>query len=380
MRGRRRRAPEDAPPGGEGVATYAHVSFHSMAPGQAAAVHVGELVEALDRAGIRAVAVNRGRDGYPRLLAYAAVLLRALRELSRVDVLYVRAHPVALPLMIAARCRRVPTIVEVNGTPADMTDAYPWLRVVAGLVAVADRTLLRLADGITAVSPGLRDWVRAQGAAAPVAVVPNAADSRRFHPAVAPRAGLPRRYVAYCGALAPWQGLDTLVEATTHPRWPRDVRLVVAGAGPLRGQLRAAEAAGAPIDDIGLLAHDEVAPVMTGALAIVSPRSHREASPMKLYEALACGVPVVASAVPGQVEVVESRSCGLTFTPGDAAELAAAVAALAEHPDLRTRLAVSARGVGEESSWDARAATLLDFVRTVVEGTADTGEGGRRAG
>lgn len=358
--------PTDEDRGIQGSPAYAHISFHSMEPGQAASVHVQELFDAVERAGVSGMAVNRGMDQRPRIFSYASVLLQALRQLPDVDALYIRAHPAALPLLVAARFSEVTTIVEVNGTTTDMTDAYAWLRPAGALVALADRMVLRLADGVAAVSPGLRDWARTQGVKAPVAVIPNAADSRKFHPGVSPRAGLPRRYVAYCGALAPWQGLDTLIDATRHPHWPGDVRLVVAGAGPLRSQLRAARAAGAPIDDLGLLSHGEVPSVITGALAVVSPRSVRHASPMKLYEALACGQPVVASALPGQAELIEDRQCGLTFRPGDSADLAGAIAALAGDAGLRARLAASAEAVGAENTWDARARTLLTFVRKVA--------------
>lgn len=355
-----------------GAPTYAHISFHSMEPGQAASVHMQELFDAVERAGVSGRAVNRGMGRRPRLFSYAAVLLQALRQLRDVDALYIRAHPAAFPLLVAARLSQVTTIVEVNGTTTDMTDAYPWLRAASGLVALVDRMVLRLADGVAAVSPGLLDWVRGQGIKVPVAVIPNAADSRKFHPGVSPRDGLPQRYVAYCGALAPWQGLDTLIDATRHPNWPGDVRLVVAGAGPLRSQLRAARAAGAPIDDIGLLSHDEVPSVITGALAVVSPRSVRHASPMKLYEALACGQPVVASALPGQAELIEDRQCGLTFRPGDSADLASAVAVLARDAGLRARMAASAEAVGAENTWDARARTLLGFVGEVAGCEPDT--------
>jgi glycosyltransferase involved in cell wall biosynthesis len=346
--------------------TFAHVSFHSMSSGQAAGVHVRAIFDALCRLGLKGVALNRGVGTGARLLGFVRVLLGALRWLGRVDVLYIRAHPAALPLVAAARLRVGTTIVEVNGTSADMTDSYPWMRFGGWLLAATDRAVLRGADGIVAVSPGLRDWVDSQTAGrTPVAVVPNAADPRRFHPRVAARPGLPSRYVAYCGALAPWQGVDTLIEATTHPRWPSGVRLVVAGEGPFRASLTTARCGGAPIDDLGVLTHEEVPHVVAGALAVVSPRSRRDASPVKLYEALACGVPVVASRVPGQAELVESRACGLTFPPGRSADLAMAVAAVSDEPDLRARLAASAHAAGREHTWDARAEAVLEFVASL---------------
>lgn len=348
-----------------------------MSEGQAPAVHVRELVSALRRRGFDGVAINRDRAVRSRFVGYVSVVWRALRQTRRVDLLYVRSHPAGLPLVaIAHWCARVQIIVEVNGTAADMTDAYPWTRLAGMFLEALDRALLSMADGVVAVSPGLRDWVHSQASTVPTAVIPNAADPRRFHPDVESRPGLPHRYVAYCGALAPWQGLDTLLGATTDPRWPRGVRLIVAGEGPLRSEVARARSSGAPIDDLGVLAHDDIPAVLVGALAVVSTRSHRDASPMKLYEALACGVPVVASAVPGQVELVESRGCGLTFLPGHAEDLAGAVAALAEKPALRARLATAALAAGQENSWDARAQALIDFIRVINGPVRESDEAG----
>jgi glycosyltransferase involved in cell wall biosynthesis len=214
---------------------FGHVSFHSMEPGHAAGVHVRELVAALRRRGIRCVAINREGSGRSRLRGYVSVLWRALRSLRHVDVLYIRSHPVSFVLVAIARCGRSgSTVIEVNGTAADLSDAYGWARAAERIIAVFDRLSLRWTDAIVTVSGGLRDWAREQAPAVPIAVIPNAADPRRFHPDVARRPGLPSRYVAYCGALARWQGLDTLIEATRDPCWPSGVRLVVAGDGPLR--------------------------------------------------------------------------------------------------------------------------------------------------
>lgn len=346
--------------------TFAHVSFHSMAGGQGAAVHVAELFEALRRRELDGIAINRSSASRLRWLAYVSVLVRALRRVRHVDFLYVRAHPVSLPLLVVARCVDTTTVVEVNGTSADMRDTYPGTRPISSLMDLADRAVLRVADGAVAVSAGLSQWASAHAPDTPVVVIPNAADSRRFRPDVPPREGLPERYVAYCGAMARWQGLETLAEASTHARWPAGVRLVVAGDGPLRPALADAAAKGAPIVDVGVLPHHQIPEVLVGALAVVSPRAHRHASPMKVYEALACGTPVIASAVPGQVELLESRECGLTFPPGDAANLAAAVAAVANDPALRARLSAAARAVGQENTWDARAAAVLEFVDAVA--------------
>jgi glycosyltransferase involved in cell wall biosynthesis len=346
---------------------FAHVSFHSMADGQAAGVHVRELYRALERQGWEGTLVTRPAG--IRALGYAWVILRAVMLLRHVDVLYVRAHPAAVLLLaVASRARQI-TILEVNGLAEDLTEVYPFMARMRGLLALLDRTALRRADGVVAVAPGLAAWaVEETSGRAQVVVVGNAADGDRFHGRVQKRDDLPAPYVAYCGTLAPWQGVETLLEAVRHPEWPPAVRVVIAGDGPLRADVVAAATSGAPVDYIGPLKHDDVPPVLVGSLAALSARTRRDASPVKLYEALACGVPVVASAVLGQRDLVESTTCGITFEPGNAQQLAAAVTRLASDPALAAAMAANASRASRGHDWDARGAAVVAFVTTLLEG------------
>jgi glycosyltransferase involved in cell wall biosynthesis len=341
--------------------TFAHVSFHSMSDGQAAGVHVRELYRALERQGWKGTLVTR--PARLRVLGYAWVVLVALRLLKHVDVLYVRAHPAAVLLLAIASRRQKTTILEVNGLLEDLTDRYPSMTRLRGLFARLDRTALNFPDGIVAVAPGLATWIVEQTSGrARVIVVANAADRTRFHERVPARHDLQPPYVAYCGTLAPWQGIETLLEAVRHPHWPTAVRLVVAGEGPLRPHVLAAVASGAPIQYLGALKHEEIPAVLRGSLASISARTRRDASPVKLYEALACGVPVVASAVTGQGEIVDLTMSGITFEPGNAQQLAAAVNQLESSPAVAAAMGTNALRASHGQDWDARAADVLAFV------------------
>jgi glycosyltransferase involved in cell wall biosynthesis len=338
-----------------------------MEDGQAAGVHVLELYSAIERQGWRGRLVTRQNCSDRRALAYLQVLLRAVRAIRHVDVLYVRAHPVALPLLLVARVTRTTTVLEVNGHTSDLTDVYRRLAPAGRALVAVDRAVLRMACVVVAVSPGLAARVTADvRGRVPVTVIPNAADPRLFRPDVDGRLRLPVPYVAYCGALAPWQGLETVLGAVTSPDWPSHVALVIAGGGPLRTQIVAAAAAEeSRVRYLGILPHAEVPAVLAGSLAVVSVRTQPHASPVKLFEAFACGVPVVASAVPGQSELVESHECGLLIPPSDAGSLARAVTLLAARPELRERLAANAAKASRGQDWDARAADLIEVVENM---------------
>jgi glycosyltransferase involved in cell wall biosynthesis len=93
-------------------------------------------------------------------------------------------------------------------------------------------------------------------------------------------------------------------------------------------------------------------------------------SPMKLYESMACGVPVVASNVVGISEVVSESRCGILFPAGDARAIAGATARIVADPvearemGLRGREAVVAR-----FSWQARALDRARVIEDAVQGS-----------
>jgi glycosyltransferase involved in cell wall biosynthesis len=148
------------------------------------------------------------------------------------------------------------------------------------------------------------------------------------------------------------KGHATLVEACRILRGRGvafECRLI--GDGPLEAAIRkqCAEAGleGAIRFD-GALAHDEVARRLAqsdvAVLATVPSRSgKREGIPNVLKEAMACELPVVASASGGIPELVEDGSCGFLLPPGDTAALAGALERLAADPELRRRLGRAGR-------------------------------------
>ena len=83
--------------------------------------------------------------------------------------------------------------------------------------------------------------------------------------------------------------------------------------------------------------------------SIQTPRGSREGIPIVLMEAMACGLPVVASRISGIPELVEENVSGLLFTPGNAGEAADALEKLAHDPELLNRIGKNARRRVEEA-------------------------------
>jgi len=145
-----------------------------------------------------------------------------------------------------------------------------------------------------------------------------------------------------------------------------NARLLIVGDGPERANQQAAlSSAGllAATHFTGAVSADEVPGLLASMDAAVAPYpklSHFYFSPLKVYEYMAAGLPVVASRLGQLADLIQHDVNGLLTTPGDVAELAAALERLRTSPDLRTRLGNAARAtVLRDHTWDAIGQRIL---------------------
>lgn len=353
-----------------------YVCLERLAPGGAAVTHVIEICEGLRRRGfVVELAARGGAAGgreTGRLRRYADVLLAAAFSLRRADVVYVRSHFAAWPVAVAAALLRRPIVHEVNGVFADAFVTHPRFARLRRLLSGAQGWQYRKASALVAVTPGLAAWARRGAGHDRVRFIGNAANTAVFRPD-GERSRRERPYVLFFGGLTRWHGVDTMLGALTRPDWPQGLELVI--AGPIVDEsLRASvDAAPAGAVYLGLRPQAELPPLIRGAVAALVPisdpagRSATGVLPLKLFEALACGVPAIVTDLPGQAELVREGDCGLVVPVDDPAALAAAVARLAADPDEAGRLgARGARLVAERHSWDAAAALTADLIENVV--------------
>lgn len=363
-----------------------YLSLQATTEGQAAHAHVYGIAEGLRKLGWRVdvfePVYDRVRPGVvARLREWRRVQRRLRDQLAGADVVYLRSHFASLPTAFRAIRRGIPVVHEVNGTWEDMYLAWPWTRYISRFFIAAVRAQWKRASALVTVTPDLADWaVNEAGVDVPARTIPNAADTSVFGPEGNVPPGLPERYVVFVGALAAWQGLPTLIEATREPAWPKGVRAVIVGDGIERESVMRAIKDGLPVTYLGRVPYREVPGVIRGSIAALSPqnagggRSKTGLSPVKVYEALACNVPVIVTDYPGQADLVRDMRCGLVVEPENPAELAAAVARLASEPAV-------ARGMGRRGggavrrwhSWDARAAQTDDLLRPLAVRRSKTG-------
>ncbi len=150
------------------------------------------------------------------------------------------------------------------------------------------------------------------------------------------------------GSLTRQKNHALLIEAVARMNDPRVV-LAIAGSGPLEESLRDAIGRAGLEGQVRLLGRRLDVPELMNAADMFVLSSNYEGLPITVLEAMAAGVPIVATAVGGTPEVVEDGVTGLLAPPGDAGALADAMSRIAADSETRKRLSAGARAAYEAS-------------------------------
>ncbi len=312
---------------------------------------------------------------------YLLAARRALRRLvaqDRFDL--VHAHWVVPNGPVgSAVAGRVPLAIGLHGSDvflAERPAVRPWVRRVLG------RSRL-----LTGCSPELVERVRRLGFDGERwRVIPYGVDPAKFRPRAVGeerargRLGIPEDAVVALGVgrMVTKKGFHVLVEALPDllERRPR-LHLVLAGGGDRLEELtRTAARWPGRVHFPGAVPHDDLPELFRAADIFVLPAVHDpqgnvDGLPNVILEAMASGLPVVASGISGIPLAVEHEATGLLVPEGRVEPLAEALERLAGDPALRGRMGEAGRRkVERELTWEAIAARYRDAYREVVEAAA----------
>jgi glycosyltransferase involved in cell wall biosynthesis len=253
----------------------------------------------------------------------------------------------------------IPFVYDVRGFP-EMT----WATRPGGdeselyrLRREAETGCCAAADAVITTSETMKAELVGRGIdAGKVTVVPHVVDTQRYSPQ--PRdEGLARSYgldngfvVGSITSLTEYEGLDELLRAVARARGEQDVRGLIVGDGPARPALEA-QARELGIDDAvvftGRVPEGQVTQHYALLDAVALPRRDlevcRAVTPLKPFEAMAMGLPVIASDLPALAEPVVQSGGGLLVPPGSEEALATAILQLAGDVKMRERLGSNAR-------------------------------------
>ncbi|MFQ5536254.1 MAG: glycosyltransferase [Gemmatimonadota bacterium] len=304
----------------------------------------------------------------------ARAVLYARKTLA--DVVYVRDP---IPLALALRSGR-PVVFETYRFDLNTRWAWaPWRAACYGhprLLGVVTHSGLARESFLARGFAPERVLVAHNGYDPPPGRVPDRDASRRDlnMPADAP-------VVVYAGGVSPEKGLDALFSMA--PALP-DVHFLVVGHVPGSrgaGWFRA-EVEGAGLDNVRMIPRvgpGEVLRYLAAADVLYIPttaaplrKSGRTVLPMKTFQYLGAGRPIVGPDLPDLREVLESGRNALLVPPDDPKEAVAAIRRILSDADLARRLGQEATRTAQEHSWSARARRIRDFIRARL---ADIREG-----
>ncbi len=370
-----------------------YAAFDPVPFPKGAATRIAATVRALTRAGARVTLLTpqappvpgfaprlEGLDHRPVVLQADNFLDRALAFRAHVaetlageawDACWVRSPWEGVP---AARTG-MPVVYEVHGFPSvELPAHFPRLREHPELLGrFVEEELLLLSRARHFVTPsqlGLR-YLHSRGVRPErVHVIPNSVD--RFPP---PRDRPEGPFRAlYAGTLAPWQGLDTLLEALALLKGRLDLKVRLAGTrkGPWLRQLRRhaqhlrvrslLEVLG-PLDPAALDEETSRADVCLAPLPDNARNSLQGCCPVKILEYMAAGRPVLSTRIPAVEELLIHGKTGWLVRPGSPRALADGLRWLVDHPAEAAGLGAQARvSVAERFSragFDAAVARFL---------------------
>jgi glycosyltransferase involved in cell wall biosynthesis len=315
------------------------------------------------------------RDGYHIIRSSAPLCLFGnrisfsqlrllLKHWDSYDIVHAHSHLFFSTVLctLVRKFRSTPLVVTNHGLVSQT--APQWLQRL--YLPTVGRWIFRTADAIICYTTTERDQVVDLGVSPDkIHVIHNGIDTSVFVPS---NPASPKKQILWIGRFTPGKGVEYLLKGfETFSREFPDYTLVMVGRGPLKD------------DFVGMIQEMDLEDKVVLRDFIPNgdlPRLYQESSlfvlpsleegvPRTILEAMACGRPVVCTALPQLVDIVSG--CGMLIPTGDAGAVADALSELASDPALVHTLGKAARKkVVAEYSWDDTVAKTLDIYASLV--------------
>jgi glycosyltransferase involved in cell wall biosynthesis len=362
-------------------------------------LHIEELVEALREAGHEVVVVGPAlferadfggesgliqfaRSRLPKVvnefleLAYnlpAYFRLRRAYNSFRPDIIYERYNLFYLAGTMLSRRTGTPLLLEVNAPLADERERFSglgfrqWARWL-------EKLTWRNATYLLTVTRALKDIVVTQSGVAPdrIGVIQNAINVSHFAVPARARKGDEPVVLGFLGFVREWHGLDRVIAELARYGECKPVRLIIAGEGPAKAALeRQAKALGLAdrVQFTGLVARADIPALVNQFDVALQPSVVPYASPLKIFEYMACECAIVAPDSANIREVLTDGATALLFDPHDQSAMWKAIARLLDDPALRERLGVAARSalLANGHTWARNADRVIEIASCKIK-------------
>jgi glycosyltransferase involved in cell wall biosynthesis len=301
------------------------------------------------------------------------------------DVVQVRSIWEGTPALLLQPHRGYRLIYEANGLPSvELKYHYPGIATQRGFIPrlrAQERALLRASARVITQSNVTRKYLRSLGASGErLRVIPNGVDPQQFGAIDRPLPALPQ--LLYLGTLAPWQGVPFLIEAVRLVRDQREAGLRVVGPGRrewrkacerLLGKLALADCVELlpPVPPERVPEFIAAADICVAPLALTDRNLIQGCCPVKIFEYMATGRPIVAADFPAVREILVHERTALLYKPDKPRRLAEAILRLLDEPELAARIGrAAAVEVRRRFTWERHNTAISGLYEEVL---AETG-------
>ncbi len=271
------------------------------------------------------------------------------------------------------------SVFEVNGLPSiELPDRYSYITSdTREKIVQLENFCLQKSDAIICPSETIKTHLLSRKVdESKIRVISNGAT---IPEAMRKPAGLPDQYIIYFGALQPWQGVDILLKAMQYLQDKPEIKLVICSSHKARLSKPYQKLA----TRLGLeqqviwrhkLKKQTLYSILGHAKASIVPLTEcnrnlkQGCSPLKIFESMACKVPLIASDIPVVREILEQNRDARLVRPDRPAELARAIRLFIDYPRMGESLAENAfEKLSQNYTWANIDAQLSDFYDKLVE-------------
>jgi glycosyltransferase involved in cell wall biosynthesis len=311
---------------------------------------------------------------YPFQMPLHGLFVNSLIKSLEPDLSLIHIHSPVTPSIKTALpiVTTVHTAMRIDSRYHEVVDPYSLAEKVQSMYfsPLVESQLLRLSDIITAVSPTVASELNGYGVdSSKVKVMWNGVDEKIFFP-IKNKEKL-EKYVLYTGVLRARKGLFDLIKcAILVKKTIPDIKFVICGTGPLLQQLTE-QVRNAGLEKqvifLGRVDRKKFIQICQNATIQVIPSIY-EGLPTVLLEAMACGLPVVATNIGGIRDIISSNINGLLIPPRSPEKMAKMVELLWTDESLRKKLGDNAREtILEKYTWEKITNDFLNLYESLIQ-------------
>ena len=319
-----------------------------------------------------------------QLILFFYYLLHQIRH-KKSDIIYSRISLLTISPLILSKLFKISYIVEINGLGIDEMKLSNTSKLLIQLFKLNEKLNYKHAKKIVAVTQGIKEGIKElyNIPYGKIVVIENGANTDLFKPINKEevKCGLDEsyNYVGFYGGFAPWHGLEDLVKsAPLILKEVKNTKFILVGDGPMKGQSIQM------VNDLNLtdnfifinrVPYDEVPKYVNAFdVCVILKKKDIIGSPLKLWEYMACGKPVIATNTQ-DFKALEEYNAGVLVDPEKPEEVADAIITLLENKELREEMGKNGRKyVVKNRSWEAVARELEKVMKEAVREGAKSSE------